>query len=196
MPWHNLPVPPAHDAGPREPRRLQVVLFSGGRGSSALTRQLIASPAVDLTLAINGYDDGASTGEVRRFLGDSLGPSDFRKNASTVAAALGTCPPALIDLLDLRFPVGYAAPEALSAMRFVGGDPHSRPSEAFGGDLARIVGAIEYSSRARLGARLLRFGDEVTKSGRGFNFSDCSVGNLVFAGGFLLDRTPLQSGRR
>ena len=186
MPWHNLPVPPAHDAGPREPRRLQVVLFSGGRGSSALTRQLIASPAVHLTLAINGYDDGASTGEVRRFLGDSLGPSDFRKNASTVAAALGTCPPALIDLLDLRFPVGYAAPEALSAMRFVGGDLHSRPSEAFGGDLARIVGAIEYSSRARLGARLLRFGDEVTKSDRGFNFSDCSVGNLVFAGGFLL----------
>ena len=39
-------------------------------------------PDVALTIAINGYDDGASTGEVRRFLGDSLGPSDFRKNAS------------------------------------------------------------------------------------------------------------------
>ena len=26
----------------------------------------------------------------------------------------------------------------------------------------------------------------MTKSGRGFNFSDCSLGNLVFAGGFLL----------
>ena len=162
------------------------MLFSGGRGSSALTRQLIASPAVDLTLAINGYDDGASTGEVRRFLGDSLGPSDFRKNASTVAAALRTCPPELVDLLDLRFPVGYSAPDALAAMRFVGGDPHSRPSDAFGGELARIAGAIEYSSRARLGARLLRFGDEVVKSGRSFNFSDCSLGNLVFAGGFLL----------
>ena len=133
---------PAH----REPRRLQVVLFSGGRGSSALTRQLIASPAVDLTLAINGYDDGASTGEVRRFLGDSLGPSDFRKNASTVAAALGTCPPALVDLLDLRFPVGYAAPDALAAMRFVGGDPHSRPSE-------RVRAASWRGSSGRLSTR-------------------------------------------
>ena len=162
------------------------MLFSGGRGSSALARQLIASPAVDLTLAINGYDDGASTGEVRRFLGDSLGPSDFRKNASTVAAVLRTCPPALVELLDLRFPIGYATSEALSAMRFVGGDPHSRPDDAFGGEVARIAGAMEYSARARLGARLLRFADEVGRSGRRFSFSDCSLGNLVFAGGFLL----------
>ena len=103
-PWHNLGVPTAHDGGQSQPHRLQVVLFSGGRGSGALTRQLIASPAIDLTLAINGYDDGASTGEVRRFLGDSLGPSDFRKNASTLAATLRTCPAALIELLDLRFP--------------------------------------------------------------------------------------------
>jgi 2-phospho-L-lactate transferase/gluconeogenesis factor (CofD/UPF0052 family) len=162
------------------------VLFSGGRGSSALTRQLIANPAIDLTLAINGYDDGASTGEVRRFLGDSLGPSDFRKNASTLAAALRTCLPALVELLDLRFPVHCAAADAHAAMRFVSGDPHSRPGGGFGDDLARLVGALEYSSRARIGARLLRFADEVTRSGRPFNFSDCSLGNLVFAGGFLL----------
>ena len=42
-------------------------------------------PRVELTVGINGYDDGASTGEVRRFLGDALGPSDFRKNASRLA---------------------------------------------------------------------------------------------------------------
>ncbi len=77
---------------------LNVVLFSGGRGSAALARQLVSSPGVNLTIVINGYDDGASTGEVRRFLGDSLGPSDFRKNASNLAAALRTCPAELIDL--------------------------------------------------------------------------------------------------
>ena len=65
--------------------RLRVVLFSGGRGSGALTTQLVSNPRVDLVVAINGYDDGASTGEVRRFLGDALGPSDFRKNASRLA---------------------------------------------------------------------------------------------------------------
>ena len=68
---------------------LRVILFSGGRGSGALTTALVRMPGVDVTLAINGYDDGASTGEVRRFLGDALGPSDFRKNASRLATALG-----------------------------------------------------------------------------------------------------------
>ena len=75
---------------------LRVVLFSGGRGSGALTTALVRTPGVDVTLAINGYDDGASTGEVRRFLGDALGPSDFRKNASRLAAALASCAPALV----------------------------------------------------------------------------------------------------
>ena len=83
---------------------LSVVLFSGGRGSGALTRQLVARPGVSLTVAINGYDDGASTGEVRRFLGDSLGPSDFRKNASRLALELKSANPALVELLDARLP--------------------------------------------------------------------------------------------
>ena len=47
---------------------LNVVLFSGGRGSGVLSRLLASNPSIRLTVAINGYDDGASTGEVRRFL--------------------------------------------------------------------------------------------------------------------------------
>ena len=58
------------DARGRATRLLKVVLFSGGRGSGVLTRQLLGSPSIALTIAINGYDDGASTGEVRRLLGD------------------------------------------------------------------------------------------------------------------------------
>ena len=83
---------------------IRVVLFSGGRGSGALTTTLVRTPGVQLTVAINGYDDGASTGEVRRFLGDALGPSDFRKNASRLATELATCPPSLVALLDRRLP--------------------------------------------------------------------------------------------
>ena len=91
---------------PTERSRLKVVLFSGGRGSGALTEQLVTNPGIALTVVINGYDDGASTGEVRRFLGDALGPSDFRKNASRLARLLRSCPPALIELLDLRLDAG------------------------------------------------------------------------------------------
>src|SRR6187455_2248068 len=96
---------------------VRVVLFSGGRGSSVLSKQLVNDPRIQLTLAINGYDDGASTGEVRRFLGDSLGPSDFRKNASRLALELGTCPPSLVEMLDARLPDGLSGTEAVAAVR-------------------------------------------------------------------------------
>src|SRR5262245_51929073 len=95
----------------RENTRVDVVLLSGGRGARVLSTQLVKNPRAKLTLAINGYDDGASTGEVRRFLGDSLGPSDYRKNASWLAGALHSCSPALIELLELRFPGDYSGAE-------------------------------------------------------------------------------------
>ena len=91
---------------------VRVVLFTGGRGSSVLSRELIRSERIALTLAINGYDDGLSTGEVRRFLGDCLGPSDFRKNASRLATELHTCDERLVKLLDLRFPDEYGFEQA------------------------------------------------------------------------------------
>lgn len=142
-------------------RSLRVVLFSGGRGSDALARQLVSDPRVHLTLAINGYDDGASTGEVRRWLGDSLGPSDFRKNASRLAAELGTCPPALVALLDSRLPEHAGRDEAIAALRRV-----STEAPALSARVDRVIRELE--------------------SGTPFDFSDCSVGNLVFAGSFLL----------
>ena len=82
----------------------RTVVFSGGRGAGALIERLLADRRVEVSIVINGYDDGASTGEVRRFLGDALGPSDFRKNAGRAARALATATDALIDLLDCRLP--------------------------------------------------------------------------------------------
>src|SRR5258705_9398557 len=140
-------------------RSLSVVVFSGGRGSSVLSKELITHPDIALTLAINGYDDGLSTGEVRRFLGDSLGPSDFRKNASHLAAALHSCPDDTIAALDRRLPQGCTQAQALAI-------------------LAEIRGPI--------GDRLARFVEELTRTGRPFDFSDCAIGNLAFAGCFLL----------
>jgi 2-phospho-L-lactate transferase/gluconeogenesis factor (CofD/UPF0052 family) len=139
---------------------LNVVLFSGGRGSGALTRQLVTRPGVSLTIAINGYDDGASTGAVRRFLGDSLGPSDFRKNASRLAATLGTASPQLIELLDARLPVDISSDAAIERLLNAAAAP-----------------AVTDALRA--------FVDEYRRTAAPFPFGDCSVGNLVFAGLYL-----------
>jgi 2-phospho-L-lactate transferase/gluconeogenesis factor (CofD/UPF0052 family) len=146
------------------PPTVNVVLFSGGRGSGALTRQLVCRPGVSLTIAINGYDDGASTGEVRRFLGDSLGPSDFRKNASRLAAELKTCSPDLIQLLDSRLPADVTPSAAVEILtKQTSGTPHDR----------RLVDWMH--------AFLYEYSRQATP----FAFGDCSIGNLVFAGAYL-----------
>ena len=154
-------------SGSAAPAALHVVLFSGGRGSSVLSSQLIKDPRVRLTIAINGYDDGASTGEVRRLLGDSLGPSDFRKNASRLAAELATAPAVLLETLDARLPKRIGRAEAIDRLR-------------------STANQLDEPNRSAVTARLDAFLAELASTGRAFDFGDCSIGNLVFAGGFLL----------
>lgn len=164
------------------------MLFSGGRGSGALAEQLVANPHIALSVVINGYDDGASTGEVRRFLGDALGPSDFRKNASRLARALHSCPPALLALLDARLDSARAAPDTAAHLAAVlRGDGHRAAAGAPALATVRSAAdALTPDVRTRLAGALDRFAAELGASERAFNFSDCSIGNLVFAGGFLL----------
>jgi 2-phospho-L-lactate transferase/gluconeogenesis factor (CofD/UPF0052 family) len=163
---------------------VKVVLFSGGSGSGVLSRELIRNPQVSLTLAINGYDDGASTGEVRRFLGDCLGPSDFRKNASRLARELQSCSRALIDLLDLRLPKEFAEAQAIETLHSIYGEPALDPSR-FQGMLEALCQGMEAASRKAVANRLAVFEVEFRKVGGTFVWSDCSIGNLVFAGCFL-----------
>jgi len=162
-------------ADPRPDDPLRVVLFSGGRGSGALATALVRTPGVALTIAINGYDDGASTGEVRRFLGDALGPSDFRKNASRLASALGSCDPALVRLLDRRLPDGATASDVETLVR-----------ELAAPDDGEEFGSIPRDARVRVADRLQAFVRAHAQSDRSFRYDDCAVGNLVFAGAYLL----------
>jgi len=177
-------VPSVSDGERPSQPQLQVVLFSGGRGSAALSRQLVSSSSVDLTIVINGYDDGASTGEVRRFLGDSLGPSDFRKNASNLAAALKSCAAELIQFLDYRLPADEASAGALALMTAL--RTGASPGAGFADRVARVFRAMPATSRDAVVTCLQRFAQELQTTNRPFAFADCSLGNLVFAGGFLL----------
>lgn len=164
------------------------MLFSGGRGSGALAEQLVANPRIALTVVINGYDDGASTGEVRRFLGDSLGPSDFRKNASRLARSLKSCPQALLDLLDARLPPGVDARDTAArlAEALRGGFSGDAESAAALAPLRASAARLEPHTREETVRRVARFAAELEASPAPFGFADCSIGNLVFAGGFLL----------
>ncbi len=162
------------------------MLFSGGRGSGALTEQLVTNPGIALRVVINGYDDGASTGEVRRFLGDALGPSDFRKNASRLARLLRSCPGALIDLLDTRLDQGLVERETGARLVEVIRVVNDGPADSRLMPVRAKADGLPAGLREAVGIRLERFAQELQASAVAFSFSDCSVGNLVFAGGFLL----------
>lgn len=156
-------------------------MFSGGRGSSALTRQLAQDPDVHLQILINGYDDGLSTGEVRYYLGNCLGPSDFRKNASRLAEALGSCPAELISILDYRFP-DPASNELVGAVLQTLCNLEAQHDDNFFKQVQQNFHNLEPAHRLAIAERLKPF---VDRGQDNFNFNDCSLGNLVFAGGFL-----------
>lgn len=62
---------------------MKISIFSGGTGSEQLQIGLwkLFGDHIQTTIIINGYDDGKSTGLVRRICNDDiLGPSDLRKN--------------------------------------------------------------------------------------------------------------------
>lgn len=98
-------------------RQINVVLFSGGRGAAAITRALVSQPAVRLTVVVNAYDDGLSTGVARRLFPGMLGPSDIRKNASTILSARDRSGSAVADLLEARVRPGLPTDVAKTHLR-------------------------------------------------------------------------------
>ena len=64
--------------------QIRVVLFSGGSGTRTITEHFARHPQISLTILINCYDDGHSTGRLRKFIPGMLGPSDVRKNINNL----------------------------------------------------------------------------------------------------------------
>lgn len=62
------------------PAGTSITIFCGGHGVRTLVPALLQEPDVAVTLLVNGYDNGMSTGTLRAFLPGMLGVSDYRKN--------------------------------------------------------------------------------------------------------------------
>lgn len=69
-----------------EAQNKNIVLFGGGRGTDSLVKGLKNTPNINVSILVNGYDDGLSTGHMREIAGPMLGPSDFRKNIARLAS--------------------------------------------------------------------------------------------------------------
>src|SRR5205807_5540002 len=101
-------VEPQSPLAPASRSKINVVLFSGGSGTQSITEALQKHPQIRLRILINAYDDGHSTGRLRRFIPGLLGPSDVRKNINRLMPQAERCQQSLRFLSDHRLPVGIS----------------------------------------------------------------------------------------
>jgi 2-phospho-L-lactate transferase/gluconeogenesis factor (CofD/UPF0052 family) len=168
-----------------EPRKkIEVVLFSGGRGTQSITETLRQHPQISLRILINAYDDGHSTGRLRRFIPGMLGPSDVRKNINRLMNVSERSEKSLQTISDYRLAAGISRETALALIDGVTeGDVSQLPPK-----LADAFPKLACWQAAQLKSYLVTFRayfDEQEKLGRTFDFTDCALGNLLFAGCYL-----------
>jgi len=155
---------------------LNVVVINGGRGAAALIPVFLTQQGVNLTSVVNAYDDGKSTGEIRRFF-RMLGPSDIRKVQELMLPENGPDHAASLHLFQYRFADNVKRADALGALRaFTNGETDSLVGSSFG-------------SR-KITAALRRFIEEFLDGlavsekamGEQLELADCSIMNCIFAG--------------
>lgn len=158
---------------------LNVVILNGGRGAAAVIPALLARQGLHVTSVVNAYDDGKSTGEIRRFFG-MLGPSDIRKVQELMLPEDDADYKANLHIFSYRFPFDCVHDDVLTQLQtFADG---SRPD---------LMGAYFRSAKVR--SALQSFIREFLSglnaieqvAGERFGFSDCSIMNCIYAGAFL-----------
>ncbi|HUB09391.1 MAG TPA: 2-phospho-L-lactate transferase CofD family protein [Myxococcales bacterium] len=163
-------------------KKLNVSVFSGGRGSATITRELIRDSRVQLSVLVNAYDDGLSTGDLRDLIPGMLGPSDFRKNFSYLLDLYSAEQFALEKLIEYRLPKNFTR-EQFEELPALARGLHCRSE--FPPALRHIFENLEPGIRSAVADYIDHFfGFYGTAKGR-FPFADCSLGNLVFAGAYL-----------
>lgn len=149
---------------------LSIVIFCGGRGATTLIQALTSSPHFSISLVINGYDNGLSTGSLRARIPGLLGPSDFRKTMTSCGIGTDQTAITLRDLYHKRLPPvdSERKVECLKEALRLRSDcfvnvPDEICSELYN-DLTTIINRLSDAS---------------------FPFQNCSIGNLFMAGRYL-----------
>ena len=158
-----------------------VVIFCGGRGSATIIQELLRHPYVNLTLIVNAYDDGLSTGLLRGFVSEMLGPSDFRKNLSYLLDPYSEEQYALKSLLEFRLSKSISDNDITNLVDFSRHGKSATLCEPLKGFFSAL--SIQLSVRIRkLLATFFTYAEACSKS---FDYRDCSIGNLIFTGAYL-----------
>jgi 2-phospho-L-lactate transferase/gluconeogenesis factor (CofD/UPF0052 family) len=160
---------------------IKVALLCGGRGSTTIIKELLRWPDIHLTLIVNAYDDGLSTGALRGFIAEMLGPSDFRKNLSYLLDLHSGGQYALKSLLEYRLPKAVTHFEVANFIEYI-------KTEKITGlitPLRNLFEQLNTQLASRIRQFLFSFFSYAEHIEQSFDYGDCSIGNLIFAGAYL-----------
>ena len=169
---------------------LNVVILNGGRGASTIIPALILRQRIQVTSVVNAYDDGKSTGAIRRFFG-MLGPSDIRKVQELMLPKDDPDYDNNLALFQYRFPLDCVRDDVLDQLKLFAN-----------GKSTELVGVNLMNARVRdkLKSFLAEFltglySIEKVRHEQ-FDFTDCSIMNCLYAGAFLASNRNIEQATR
>lgn len=158
---------------------LNVVVLNGGRGAATLIPALLARRGLNVTSVVNAYDDGKSTGAIRRFFG-MLGPSDLRKVQELMLPQDDPDLAAHRHWFRYRYPLDVDRAAVLADLTDFARGAADALAGARSGNARVVAGMRAFVAAFLRGLALIE-----PVIGEPFDFADCSVMNCVFAGAFL-----------
>ncbi len=164
--------------------KINVVLFGGGRGAASIASALIDHAQINLTVLVNAYDDGLSTGQLRRFIPGMLGPSDIRKNINTLMSGTERRHQALKALLDYRFALEIDRETAMESLRPIV-DGSGTVEDAVLAELYQDLSIRQVATISHWCEAFLTYEEKQDGEGRFFEFGNASMGNILFGGCYL-----------
>ena len=178
---------PVAEPKPLARTRINVVLFSGGSGTQTIAEAFLRHPQISLKILINAYDDGHSTGRLRRFIPGMLGPSDVRKNISRLMPCKERSQQALKVISEYRLPADLSRDDAVELLDQLLAGAYSRLPLPI--ELAFEQLSIRQSRRfCSFLFTFMTYLRECEPLGSKFDFSDCAMGNLLFAGCYVQEQ--------
>lgn len=165
---------------------LNVVIINGGRGAATLVPALLGRQGLRVTSVVNAYDDGKSTGEIRRYFG-MLGPSDIRKVQELMLPEDSPDFGSSLKLFKYRFPANCDHDDVLAHLTaFADGSSHELAAARF------LSGELHASLQTLVREFVTSLGLIERVVGAPFSFSDCAIMNCVYAGAFVLFRRDFE----
>ena len=166
--------------------KLNVVLFSGGSGTQSITEAFLKHPQIALTILINAYDDGHSTGRLRKFIPGMLGPSDVRKNINRLMPQSQDHHRALRFLSDYRLPNGASYSQGMNLVERFSAEPWTDLPSELAESCERL--SVKQASAIRGFFRCFQhYARQQETGGNRFDYDDCGLGNIIFAGCYLAE---------